>query len=740
MTVFARFLQDLRRLAVFAIGLGLVAAVGYLVVVQVQAQVALQRSALRQAAYDSERRASALAYFFSEQKDFIRNLAGNRALAGYFENQALGMSLEYGLQASLLGVDEQLAQARQAKLLGGRPLYERLAFVDSHGRFLNDTGPVGSRDGRAFLDPGRAEPGILCDRTGPVPKIILSAPCFFKGAYAGQILGWIGFPRIYRFFFEGDREASRFPDAILLGREFLHVPEPARALVPATLPADLKPGGIFPLAAAGQGPAPHAVVVPVRDTPFALMTFIPASEQLDFRSPRQLLATAGGLALFCVAGMFALVRLSTRNAMLGISLQETLEREQAMDAKNRELAAEIRNRQQAEAERAKLSAQLQQAQKMESVGRLAGGVAHDFNNMLGVILGHTDLAMERLDPSQAAHGNLEEIHKAASRSAELTRQLLAFAHKQTVLPRTLRLNDTVAGMLKMLQRLIGENIEIVWRPGGELWPVRMDPSQVDQIMANLAANARDAIAGVGALTIATRNRPVPEGAAPPLPVMPPGDYVELAVADDGIGMDAETLANIFEPFYTTKGVGKGTGLGLAMIYGIVKQNSGFIEVESAPGQGSTFRIYLPRHPGEDDPAPAPPAPAAARPGHETVLLVEDEPELLELTRQLVAAQGYTVLTAESPSEAIRLAGEHPGTIQLLMTDVVMPEMNGWDLAGALQASHPGLRCLFTSGYTRDVIARNGVLADGLQFLQKPYTKQILLTKVREVLDAKYTGA
>jgi len=740
MTVFARSLQDLRRLAVFAIGLGLVVAVGYLVVVQVQAQVALQRSALRQAAYDSERRASALAYFFSEQRDFIRNLAGNRALAGYFENQALGMSLEYGLQASLLGVDDQLVQARQAKLLGALPLYERLAFVDLQGRFLNDTGPAGSGDGRAFLDPGRAEPAILCDRTGSVPKIILSAPCFFKGAYAGQLLGWIAFPRIYRYFFEGDKVATRFPDAILLGREFLHLPELARALVPATLPADLKPGGILPLGAGRRDPAAHALVVPVRETPFSLMTFIPPSEQLDFRSPRQLLATAGGLALFFVAGMFALVRLNTRNAMLGASLRETLGREQAMDAKNRELAEEIRNRQQAEAERARLSAQLQQAQKMESVGRLAGGVAHDFNNMLGVIIGHTDMAIERLAPSHPAHGNLLEVHKAASRSAELTRQLLAFAHKQTVLPRTLRLNETVAGMLKMLQRLIGENIAILWRPGDELWPVRMDPSQIDQILANLAVNARDAIAGVGTLAIVTRNRPVPEGSAPPLPVMPPGDYVELAVVDDGCGMDAETLGNIFEPFYTTKGVGKGTGLGLAMIYGIVTQNSGFIEVESAPGQGTTFRIYLPRHHGEEDPAPDPPAQAPSRPGQETVLLVEDEPELLELTRQLVAAQGYTVLTAQSPTEAIRLAGEHPGAIQLLMTDVVMPEMNGWELALALQTAHPGLRCLFTSGYTRDVIARNGVLADGLQFLQKPYTKQILLTKVREVLDAKYTGA
>ncbi len=395
---------------------------------------------------------------------------------------------------------------------------------------------------------------------------------------------------------------------------------------------------------------------------------------------------------------------------------------------------DITDRKRAAEEREKLQAQLNQAQKMESVGRLAGGVAHDFNNMLAVITGYADLALEETDPESPLHTDLLEIQKAAQRSADLTRQLLAFARKQTVAPKVLDLNETVAGMLKMLERLIGEDIQFTWQPKAELWPVKVDPSQIDQILANLCVNARDAIAGAGKVTIETGTTAFDEAYCAHHVGFAPGEYVRLAVRDDGCGMDKEMLAHIFEPFFTTKGVGAGTGLGLAMVYGAVKQNHGFIDVYSEPGQGTTFTIYLPRHVGKAGQARTEGAAGPDRRGQETILLVEDESAILKLTTMLLEMQGYAVLPASTPGEAIRLAREHAGEIQLLMTDVVMPEMNGRDLAKNLLSLYPHLKRLFMSGYTADMIAHHGVLDEGVHFIQKPFSIKGLAAKVREALD------
>ncbi|MCG6533249.1 MAG: PocR ligand-binding domain-containing protein [Syntrophales bacterium LBB04] len=395
---------------------------------------------------------------------------------------------------------------------------------------------------------------------------------------------------------------------------------------------------------------------------------------------------------------------------------------------------DITDRKREEEVKTQLEAQLRQAQKMESVGRLAGGVAHDFNNMLGVILGNVEMAMEQVDPAQPLHADLEEIRKAAGRSAELTRQLLAFARKQTVTPKVLDLNETVAGMLKMLRRLIGEDIHLNWQPGAGLWPVRMDPSQIDQILANLCVNSRDAISGVGKITIETGNSALDEDYCAAYAGFVPGEYVWLTVSDNGCGMDKETMSHLFEPFFTTKAMGKGTGLGLATVYGIVKQNSGFINVNSEPGLGTTFKIYLPRHDGKTEQLRTKGPREAAGRGQETILLAEDEPAILEMTTKMLEYQGYTVLAASTPGEAIRLTREHADEIHLLMTDVVMPEMNGRDLARNLLAICPHLKCLFMSGYTADVIAHHGVLDEGVYFIQKPFSIKELAAKVREALD------
>ncbi len=378
--------------------------------------------------------------------------------------------------------------------------------------------------------------------------------------------------------------------------------------------------------------------------------------------------------------------------------------------------------------------QYRQAQKMESIGRLAGGMAHDFNNMLGVILGYTDMALAQVDSSLPLHGDLKEIQIASERSADLTRQLLAFARRQTIMPKVIDLNQTLSGMLNMLQRLIGEDIGLDWMPETEIWPVMVDPSQVDQVLVNLSVNARDAISGVGKIIIETKNVTFDEAYRANHTEVVLGDFVRLAVSDDGCGMDKETLENIYEPFFTTKAMGQGTGLGLATVYGIVKQNGGFINVYSEVGQGTTFRIYWPRGgeiSGEIDATKT--VELSAR-GQETILLVEDEPALLKLTSTMLELQGYNLLTAATPSEAIRLFEESDSPINLLLTDVVMPEMNGRDLTDKLVTFCPTLKTLFMSGYTSNVIAHHGVLDEGVHFIAKPFVVKELTAKVRDVLD------
>ena len=383
-----------------------------------------------------------------------------------------------------------------------------------------------------------------------------------------------------------------------------------------------------------------------------------------------------------------------------------------------------------------LEGQLIQARKMDSVGRLAGGVAHDYNNMLSIIVGYTEMSLEELSPDDLLYGNLTEIYSAAKRSTEITRQLLAFARQQTIAPKVLQLNELVENMLKMLRRLIGEDIDLAWLPGEDVWPVKMDPSQVDQILVNLCINARDAIADVGKITIETRNIRFDRAYCEDHAGAVPGDYILLVVSDDGTGMTSDTLDKVFEPFFTTKKLGKGTGLGLATVYGIVKQNKGFINVYSELEEGTTIKIYLARYEGQNLGECLEPGGKMPLGRGETLLLVEDDEVMLTLVKKMLENLGYSVLTASVPGDAMALARESAGGIDLLITDVVMPEMNGRDLANALQALYPDLRLIFMSGYTANVIAHRGVLDEGVNFIAKPFSKKDLAVKVRTVLDTR----
>jgi signal transduction histidine kinase/CheY-like chemotaxis protein len=400
------------------------------------------------------------------------------------------------------------------------------------------------------------------------------------------------------------------------------------------------------------------------------------------------------------------------------------------------ISEDITERKQDEAEKTKLQAQLRQAQKMEAVGLLAGGVAHDFNNLLTIINGLAEISISELSPLDPLLPRLQGIRDAGNRAANLTRQLLAFARQQVVCPRALDLNETIGSMEKMLHRLIGEDIEFVWKPGTDIWCIYLDPSQVDQILANLVINARDAIPGVGTITIETSNTVIDEVYCATHVGTLPGEYAMLVITDTGVGMNHETLSRIFEPFFTTKEFGKGTGLGLATVYGIVKQAGGSIYAYSEPGQGTIMRIYLPRWYGGIAAAVIRDDLPKSLQGTETVLLVEDEERVLDVGREILKRQGYRVITALTPGEALLAAEKEPGTIHLLATDVVMPSMNGRELYERLQVQRPKLKCLYLSGYPSDAITQRGVLPEGVHFLQKPYSLKGLIAKVRAVLDEK----
>jgi len=398
------------------------------------------------------------------------------------------------------------------------------------------------------------------------------------------------------------------------------------------------------------------------------------------------------------------------------------------------VARDISERQRSEQEREELQQQLYQSQKLEAIGGLAGGVAHDFNNLLSVIMSYTDFVVDKLPDDDARRSDLQEVQKASTRAIGLVRQLLAFSRKQILEPRMIDLNQVVSGIENMLRRLLGEDIQLEVVLAENLGTVLADAGQVEQVLMNLVVNARDAMPRGGSLIIETSNVVVAEtkGSLPP-GKLKPGRYASFSVADSGAGMDEATLARAFEPFFTTKGPGKGTGLGLSTVYGIVKQSEGEVQVRSKPGVGTAFSVYLPRQDARLSIVPAQRV-TASDTGRETVLVVEDEHGLRALVQRILVNAGYTVLVAENGADALALFDQREGKVDLLLTDVVMPQMSGYQLAERLARSKPTLKVLYMSGYTDEIIDRHGVLKDGVRLIGKPFTAADMSRKVRVVLD------
>ena len=402
---------------------------------------------------------------------------------------------------------------------------------------------------------------------------------------------------------------------------------------------------------------------------------------------------------------------------------------------SRIVLSDITQRKQAEDDREMLQIQLTQAQKAKSVGRLAGGVAHDFNNMLSVIIGNTELALDIVETDHLIHELLMETMIAAKHSADIVRQLMGFACKQNIKPEVLNLNEVVQEMLKMRRNLISKDITLVLQAGGNLWNVDIDPSQMNQILLSLCDNARDAIVDTGKVVIKTENRTVDKDFCLSHGDALPGEYVRISVKDNGSGMDEEILTNLFEPFFTTKEVGKGIGLGLSTVYGIVKQNKGFLDVYSKPGRGTEFKIYLPRHQGKSSPEIKNASWVKSKHhGHETILLVDDSPSILRMVKIMLEKMGYGVLATDSPEKAICLIQKHTDDIHMLMTDVMMPKMNGWELYQKIMSIAPRIRCLFMSGYSANLISEHGAMEHQVNFIEKPFSISMLTVKINEVLE------
>ena len=404
----------------------------------------------------------------------------------------------------------------------------------------------------------------------------------------------------------------------------------------------------------------------------------------------------------------------------------------------RQIEEAMRERTLLQAERDELEAEVHQAQKMESVGLLAGGVAHDFNNALTLIMGSTEVLAEEIRPGTEAAATLDDIRRATARGASLTRQLLAFSRKDVIAPRVVDFNALVSETERMLRRLLGEDIELTALLDPAIAHVRVDPGQWDQVLMNLAVNARDAMTGCGRLTIRTRDLWIDAGSADPVRGIQTGRYVEVSIEDTGCGMPQDVMSRIFEPFFTTKGVGHGTGLGLAVVYGIVRQSGGHIDVRSEINVGTTFTILIPTIDAAVDCATecCSSSQTQGQTGSETILLVEDEESLRRMAARVLTKHGYTVLQAASGLDALRMLEQHPGEIHLLVTDVVMPGMDGRELAGKVRDRRPDIRMLFTSGYTEDAILHRGIEAARVAFLQKPYSPATLAGTIRKVLNSK----
>jgi signal transduction histidine kinase/CheY-like chemotaxis protein len=725
-------------------GVALVAFVGYLLYANYRAALTVRHNLLAQQGQNVELQAVALSSFLASAGEDLRYLAESREVATFYENRDLGMSMQYGLALSLVPIRARLDGLVAPS--GRNPArFARVALLDVDGVELADTdrGDLPGC-GDACGDATRLEP-LFLSRDGR--HLMMQRAHWFKGRYSGVFVAWLN-PASVVAAMATQRERARGSWFGLVDAGGRTYRTDARGDDPpldvaALLERVPRDGRVVELPAArGANGDLVAVRVPVRGQPLSILHVDRLADLAGELSPA---AGARNLTLAAVAVLLAAVValvLNVKSIVLEARLDESLRREQEVAGKHRALARAVAERRRLEAEEKDLRERLRHAQKLEAIGTLAGGVAHDFNNLLTVINGYAETAMDQLLESDPLRDDLREIRNAGTRAAELTRQLLAFGRRQMLKPVVLDLNGVVTGVEKMLRRLIGEHIELSTSLGDALPRVRVDPGQLEQVLVNLAVNARDAMPSGGRLTIATSSAAVGESVASHHGDVAPGEFVRLTVSDDGMGMDGRVLAHLFEPFFTTKEHGKGTGLGLSMVYGIVRQSRGFVEVTSSPGAGARFDVFLPAELSAATPLDAAPRARRTRPPgpRGTVLVAEDEVQVRMLLKSQLTSEGYQVLTASDGRDALEVASRHAGPIDLLLSDVVMPVMSGPELAQRFRAARPDAAVVFMSGYAEETVAGRGEIESAAGFVQKPYQIPELTALLRQVLDGRRAAA
>ncbi|UCG13079.1 MAG: PAS domain S-box protein [Deltaproteobacteria bacterium] len=849
-----------------ALALLLVGFIAFLLISNYLSQMHLREHALQQLRQDTEKRASVVSYFFSERKSDLENLAASQVISSFFENRALGMSLEYGLHASLLAIGERFNRFVEEERIGDQRIYTILRFVDRNGDILVDTtadisGQRSERNWKSYLTPTSTEPVIIAQGS----KMAVSMPYYFKNQYQGQIIAWIIPQSVYDQLVKGYRSKGQFI-GISSGKDNFYVPE--------DMPIEILFSGLSDLRRLEVGDTMRfwmsdrkgiqiemvSTKVPVKETPFSLVNVLPATEVFGPTTPWHLLLVMGAVAVIVLVGLALVWRANAQRIVLRTRLDEAAIREREIEEKKRQLEKEIVERERAEEalqkskeryrhvvedmpdmicrflldgtltfvnhaycayfnkrkeellggnffqfipegeqskvrehfqsltqdapmityehqavapdgstrwqewndralfdehgdlveyqsignditerklarqEKAKLERQLQHAQKMEAVGTLAGGISHDFNNLLQAVQGYAQLLLLDKDGDEPGYRELQEILRAAKRGGELTQQMLTFSRKVESHRRPIDLNQEVRGVKRLLERTIPKMIEIELLLVDNLWTVDADPVQMEQILMNLAVNAKDAMPEGGRLVIETENVFLDEEYCKAHLGAKAGGYVLLRISDNGHGIDRRTLEHIFEPFFSTKEAGKGTGLGLAMVYGIVKSHEGHIMCYSEPGEGTTFKIYLPVIERPSDGVELTEAETPPPGGSETILLVDDEQSVRELGERFLSTFGYTVVVASDAESALELYREEQYRPELVILDLIMPGMGGSRCLEGLLEIDPEAKVLIASGYSPQGPTREILNAGAKGFVSKPYEVRQLLEAAREVLD------
>ena len=696
-------------------GAALVAVVAYLLFAHYRSALKVREHLVAERSQQVRARAASLGFFFTSAGEDLRYLAESREVAAFHENRSLGMSMEYGLALSLVPIRERLRTLVEGAPGGPSPKFLRVAVFDSDGTVLAQAAAPGAPPWSGHLEGVDGSTAVRLSSDGR--QLTLVRPQRFKGREVGRLVGWLRPEAVLATMDGGSAPGGRLRLEDAGGR--VYRPDLGWSAADARAEARAGTPGI-------RAAIPDQALWLAKPEPSPSF----AGELSPVESAVYLTIATGAVLLVLGLAVF----LNTKALVLETRLEESLRRERAVAEKHAALEQET-------AERQRLEEQLRHAQKLEAVGTLAGGVAHDFNNLLTAIQVNASFALDGLGEADPVRTDVAEIQKAARRAVDLTRQLLAFSRKQVLKPEVLDVNAVVAGIETMLRSLLGEQIELVLEPARDLRRVRVDPGQLERVILNLAMNARDAMPEGGRLTIATADVDVSEAEAQRAGGVA-GPCVRLTVADEGQGMAPEIVAHIFEPFFTTKAQGKGTGLGLATVYGIVSQSRGFIQVRSVLRRGTTFEIYLPAAPALlAAPVPPPATVVRARSGRgETVLLAEDERQVRDVVERQLAAEGYQVLVAADGREALEVAEAHRGGIDVLLSDVVMPHLSGPDLAREFRERNPEAVVIFMSGYSEEAVVRQGDLGDRSAFVQKPYSPAELAGTIRRLLDGAAAGA